>query len=101
MSLVKSGKSSSLRVARSRSRSSDPTGPFMMPMPFRACSNAFPTSDAQQKDPAREDVGPIRRSAGTLAVATVFVTSVHIGYFEDFKSSNTLLLEGDADGLRA
>ena len=29
------------------------------------------------------------------------MTSVHIGYFEGFKSSNTLLLEGDADGLRA
>ena len=29
------------------------------------------------------------------------MTSVRIGYFEDFKSSNTLLLEGDADGLGA
>lgn len=29
------------------------------------------------------------------------MTSVRIGYFEDFKSSNTLLLEADADGLRA
>ena len=29
------------------------------------------------------------------------MTSVHIGYFEAFKSSNTLILEGDADGLRA
>jgi hypothetical protein len=29
------------------------------------------------------------------------VTSVRIGYFQDFKSSDTLLLEADADGLRA
>jgi hypothetical protein len=29
------------------------------------------------------------------------VTTLRIGYFEDFKSSNTLLLEADADGLRA
>ena len=28
------------------------------------------------------------------------MTSVRIGYFEDFKSSNTLLLEADAEGLR-
>ena len=29
------------------------------------------------------------------------MTSVRIGYFEDFKSNNTLLLEADAEGLRA
>ncbi len=29
------------------------------------------------------------------------MTSVRIGYFEDFKSSDTLLLEADAEGLRA
>lgn len=29
------------------------------------------------------------------------MTNVRIGYFEDFKSSNTLLLEADAEGLRA
>jgi len=29
------------------------------------------------------------------------MTSVRIGYFEDFKSSNTLLLEADAKGLGA
>jgi hypothetical protein len=29
------------------------------------------------------------------------VTTLRIGYFEDFKSSNTLLLEADGDGLRA
>ena len=29
------------------------------------------------------------------------MTNVRIGYFEGFKSSNTLLLEADADGLRA
>ena len=29
------------------------------------------------------------------------MTSVRVGYFEAFKSSKTLLLEADADGLRA
>ncbi len=29
------------------------------------------------------------------------MTSVRIGYFEDFKSSDTLLLEAEAEGLRA
>ena len=29
------------------------------------------------------------------------MTRVRIGYFEDFKSSNTVLLEADAEGLRA
>ena len=29
------------------------------------------------------------------------MTRVRIGYFEDFKSSKTLLLDADADGLRA
>jgi hypothetical protein len=27
------------------------------------------------------------------------VAHVHLGYFEDFKSDNTLLLEGDVEGL--
>jgi hypothetical protein len=29
------------------------------------------------------------------------MTRVRIGYFEDFKTSNTVLLEADAEGLRA
>jgi len=28
------------------------------------------------------------------------VAAVHLGYFDDFKSSDTLLVDGDAEGLR-
>lgn len=35
----------------------------------------------------------------TLAIKEAEVAHVHLGYFEDFKSDNTLLLEGDVEGL--